>query len=649
MAPTSRCHVPQLTRVALLAFFLTIASWSIVLAQDQDRVANLLDSAYAMEGQNPDSAILIYKEVYRLSEKAEYLTGMAKALHYSGIVYSDKSMYPEALQHYHKAMPLYQKDENFRGVGACFTNIGNVYRFQSQLDSAVANYQRAVDIFRQHHLHDALSQAYGNVGGVFQMMQQYNKAHQYHSLSVDAAIQSKDSLILCNALINKGTVLNDLDRIEESINSYIEAMKIAKAIDNDYVIHLAYINLADHARKAKEFDRALEYGVNALHHARKLGTPYDIADVQRRVGDIYASMGNHQEARNFYLEAVTTAREINAREVIMSSYEALHRSSASLGDYHNAYDYQTLAAQYRDSVLNEKQLQIINELEVKYQTLQKDQALYRQQLELQESRQFTTYVVGISLILFLTVVILYVQYQNRKKQHAAQLERTRQEKEIHVLQALMQGEEKERTRIARALHDEVAGLLAAAKMNLDSLTNSHTANDTYRNAVVLLDEASASVRKTAHNLMPEFLMQYGLDKALRRYCDSIGRTGELTIQYDSWGDPIALPAAFELSVYRIVQELLNNVIKHARATEAIIQLGFQEGLLSVTVEDNGVGLPPDADPTDPKSNLAFLKSRVAAINGTIDITSEPGAGVSVHIEFELASEKVGVGNSINLI
>lgn len=135
--------------------------------------------------------------------------------------------------------------------------------------------------------------------------------------------------------------------------------------------------------------------------------------------------------------------------------------------------------------------------------------------------------------------------------------------------------------------------------------------------------------------MPEFLMQYGLDKALRRYCDIIGRTGELTIQYDSWGEPVALPPAFELSVYRIVQELLNNIIKHANATEAIIQLGFQEGLLSVTVEDNGVGLPPDIDPSDPKSNLAFLKSRVAAINGSIDVTSEPGEGVSVHIEFEL--------------
>ncbi len=633
-----RRHYAQLVRVALCACFLTIFSRAVIAAQDTNIVANLLDSAYAMESQNPDSAILIYKEVYRLSEKAGYLTGMAKALHYSGIVYSDRSMYREALQRYHEAMPLYKKDENFRGVGACFTNIGNVYRFQSQLDSAVANYQRAVDIFRQRQLHDALSQAYGNVGGVFQMMQQYNKAYEYHSLSVDAAIQSKDSLILCNALINHGSVLNDLDRIEESINSYLEAMKIAKAMENDYVIHLAYINLADHARKAKEFDRALEYGVNALHHARRLGTPYDIADVQRRVGDIHASMGTHDKARTFYLEAIRTARDINAREVIMSSYEALHRSSASLGDYRDAYDYQTLASQYRDSVLNEKQLEIINELEVKYQTLQKDQAIYRQQLELQESRQFTTYVIGVSLFLFLAVVMLYVQYQNRKKQHIAQLERTRQEKEIHVLQALMQGEEKERTRIARALHDEVAGLLAAARMHLDSLTNNGTATDTSRNVVALLDEASASVRKTAHNLMPEFLMQYGLDKALRRYCDTIGQTGELTIQYDSWGDPVALPPAFELSVYRIVQELLNNIVKHAHATEAIIQLGFQEGLLSVTVEDNGVGLPPDVDPTDTKSNLAFLKSRVAAINGNIDITSEPGAGVSVHVEFELGNQ-----------
>lgn len=630
-------YTKQIVRIIFLALLTILSSRDMVAtAQDTGLVMNLLDSAYTMEDQNPDTAILINEEAYRLSEKLAYTTGMAKALHYSGIVYSDKSMYPEALERYQKALLLYRKEENFRGVGACFTNIGNVHRYQSQLDSALVNYQRAVDIFKQHSLQDAVSQAYGNVGGVFQMMQQYQKAYEYHSLSVGAAIQSNDSLVLCNALINQGTVLNDLDRREESINSYLDAMKIARAIENDYVIHLAYINLADHYRKSGDYEHALEYGLNALHHARKLGTPYDIADVQRRVGDIYAAMGKHSDAKDFYLDAVEIARGINAREVVLSIYDALHHSCSSLGDYRDAYRYQALAVHYRDSVLSEKQLQIINELEVKYQTLQKDQEIYRQQLALQESRQYNTYVAGVSIILLLAVVFLYVQYRNRKKRHIAQLERTRQEQEIQVLQALMQGEEKERTRIAMALHDEVAGLLAAAKMHLDSMTSGDVLDGTYRNAVALLDEASVSVRKTAHNLMPEFLIQYGLDKALRRYCDSIGRTGNLTIQYDSWGDPISLPPALELSVYRIVQELLNNIIKHARATEAMLQIGFQKGLLSVTVEDNGIGLSP-ADPSDPKSNLAFLKSRVAALDGNIDITSEPGAGVSIHIEFELTS------------
>ena len=105
----------------------------------------------------------------------------------------------------------------------------------------------------------------------------------------------------------------------------------------------------------------------------------------------------------------------------------------------------------------------------------------------------------------------------------------------------------------------------------------------------LLNEAASEVRKTSHNLMPEVLFQYGLDEALRRYCSSLNNSKTLEVQYDSWGAISRFHDSFELSVYRIVQELVNNIIKHSRASRAMVQVSQQESLLSISIEDNGVG------------------------------------------------------------
>lgn len=603
---------------------------------DTVRVKQLLDSAYALESVSGDKALHVYKEAIRVSKEINYVLGEAKALHYSGIVYSDKSMYPEALENYRQALSVYRRINYSRGIGACFINLGNVYRFQSKLDSALANYQKALQILARYNHKDALSQAYGNAGGVFQELKNYEKSFEYHSQSVKYARLSNDSLVLCRALINQGTVLNDLRRLDESLATQKQAMDIAEKIHDDYGLQLTNINVADHYRQLKQYPLAIRYGMKSLEYAVKLGTPYDVADIKKRVGDLYAANGEHDRAKGLYLEAITLSEGIKAIEISVSAYRALHTSHALLGDFRQAYKYLGLEKQYQDSILGEKQLKSVNELEVRYRTLQKDEELARQQLQLQQSRQYVVYSFGAALILLLLILLLAINYFNRKRNHQRKLQEVERERKIQVFQAVMQGEEKERVRIAHDLHDGVAGMLAAAKMHLDSLAligQSVTQNRSYHQAVALLDDASTSVRKTAHNLLPEILMLHGLDKALQRYCSSISNDKQLKIQYDSWGGIGRYVDNFELSIYRIAQELLNNIIKHAKATEAIVQLSYRDHTLSITVEDNGVGLSSEKS-IDEGFGIASLRSRVQMMRGKIDIVSNPGEGVSTYLEFD---------------
>ena len=138
--------------------------------------------------------------------------------------------------------------------------------------------------------------------------------------------------------------------------------------------------------------------------------------------------------------------------------------------------------------------------------------------------------------------------------------------------------------------------------------------------------------------MPEVLLQHGLDEALRRYCNNVNNSKVLQIQYDSWGEVDRFNDSFELSVYRIVQELVNNIIKHSKATQAIVQLSQQDDMLSISIEDNGVGFSNNENGKD-GMGLRSLQSRIKAMNGKLEMESSQQSGVSAYLEFEIAELK----------
>ena len=207
-------------------------------------------------------------------------------------------------------------------------------------------------------------------------------------------------------------------------------------------------------------------------------------------------------------------------------------------------------------------------------------------------------------------------------------------KELLLMEALMEGEEKERNRIARDLHDEISGMIAAAKMQFEALGNKlHEAPalKEFVQGMDLLGKAARQVRATSHNLMPEILLENGLREALRRYCSSISHDN-FNINFLCIGEIGRFSAGFELSLYRIAQELVGNIIKHSKATEAFIQLSMQQNLLSVTVEDNGIGF--NASQSTKGTGLKSVQKRVEAMNGSMELCTEPDKGTSIYLEFE---------------
>ncbi|HMP93172.1 MAG TPA: sensor histidine kinase, partial [Phnomibacter sp.] len=331
------------------------------------------------------------------------------------------------------------------------------------------------------------------------------------------------------------------------------------------------------------------------------------------------------------------------RMEIADAYNTVAMACEALGDVPAALHYKNLYVQLHDSLLKKEQLDRINALEVRYRLAEKERVLAESQLKItQTTQQVRTRNLAIALFasimaLGLALLILWRRRQiHQQRLQNAQVEAIQKNLEIERLKAGMEGEEMERSRIARDLHDGIGGLLSAAKMNLELVNQKMgpQAPQDLREGITLVQEAASELRKTAHNLMPQILLTDGLAKAIEGYAKRLIGQRSIAFTMQVLGNPIALPPDMEFSLLRTLQELVHNIVKHAKATEALVQINYSNGqVLDITVEDNGGGF--DLNAQKQGMGLQNIQQRVSLLGGHLDVQSSFGRGTSIYLEFAL--------------
>ncbi|MGF1636923.1 MAG: sensor histidine kinase [Cyclobacteriaceae bacterium] len=233
--------------------------------------------------------------------------------------------------------------------------------------------------------------------------------------------------------------------------------------------------------------------------------------------------------------------------------------------------------------------------------------------------------------------------KNKDKLAKIKVEKQTLERERQVIKALMEGEEKERHRVSRELHDVVNGNLAAMKLNLNLANNN--------NYDELLDQTMNEIRRLSHNLMPDVVKKFGLNVALDQYFAGFSDAYGWHVDFQFIGEASLLTDEASLHVYRIIQELINNSIKHAGANELLVQLIVNEGKLSITVEDNGKGFDIVKAKSTYDNGLGMglnnLENRVNYLNGSFDIQSSSETGTSIYIVIPINEKQQHDTNSDN--
>jgi signal transduction histidine kinase len=303
-----------------------------------------------------------------------------------------------------------------------------------------------------------------------------------------------------------------------------------------------------------------------------------------------------------------------------------------------------------DTLANTNLVHATQDLETKYETEKKETQIVvleregeLQKLRLRQKNGLIWGLAALSGLLFLAGFLSIRNLRQRRrlaeqevKIQQQQITQLKQEQQLSVADAVLRSQEGERSRLARDLHDGLGGMLSGVKQSLNGMKGNQILSET--GAIALgqvigdLDRSIGELRHIARNMMPEALVRFGLKDALHDYCDHLRLTSGLVVHYQAYGLEKRLPQQTEVILFRIAQELLNNIVKHADAKQVLVQLIENDGRVTLTVEDDGKGFDPEKLKIAPGVGWLNIQSRVEYLGGTLDLRTEAGKGASVSIE-----------------
>lgn len=617
---------------------------------DTQRVKLLMELGNNVGYYDAKTALAYAQRSLDLSKKIKYRVGEGRAHYLLGNTYLDLGEYQQSKTHLDAAEKVFKGLKRLDMLGKIHNARGNWHYLQSELWHAADEFGAAIDLF--HQLKDTLLEVfpYQNLIAVLGETKNHQQAINRSKNLLKIVQKRGDSLQMAYSqyyLANNYVALNQLDSAQsylQNLQTFIQnSLDYGLAADANHLIGLYHY-------KRQQYPQALRFYQEAL--AKALRGNYQLAQYHQAIGRTYLQLNDLPQAYTYLYRAENEALSAESRDVYYQICRDLGDYYLKIGQPAQAYRYLEQYTQLNDSILLAETRQYSSYLEAAFENERKESEILRLKTEkLEQSlalKQRNTYLL-LSLGL-LAILGVYFGFKTRhdqqrrqlleqdKKLQAEKILALEKEQQVISLQSMITGQESERNRIARDLHDGLGGLFSTVKMYFSTLQHEQPSLGThplFQKSMELTHSASEELRRIAHNLMPEVLLKLGLVNAVQDLCNNIESSRLLHISLQAYGMESRLNAHTEIMLYRIVQELLNNILKHAQATEVIIQFNRHEEKLNITIEDNGRGF--NVDENSAGAGLSTIQSRVNYLNGDLNIDSTQGLGTTVMMEFLLSS------------
>ncbi len=506
---------------------------------------------------------------------------------------------------YEKCIPIAKETGNNLNLSNYYIAVGIILLNEINLDNALKNFNNANEILEREK----------NTQEVVEM-------------------QVKSNLYITEAYLRKREFGN-AEKFLTISHNYLTQLP-------DSHLWTEYYNISSiFYQQTGNYEKALMEANHGLAIAGKTNNFYDVVRLTYMKGLILKRLGRYNEAIEILKELLHEKNATLVKMNIGNVYHELAGAEAERGNFEAAYKYALERIAVTDSMYDENNHEFIAEMETKFRTAENEKRIAQNELEINKKNQYM-WMLGTAAFLFLILgLFAYVYFKNKRKlaiereiNLQQKLKQKEQEEELKLTQAVLDGEESERQRIAKDLHDGLGGMLTGVKLKLSSwsLQNlNDRQSESFNPIIEQLNNTTTELRRVSRNLMPESLLRNGLEMALGDLCEFYSNE-KTVISYVPLNLKDTLPLNQQINIYRIIQELLSNVVKHAEASVVLVQCTQNDNQFLITVEDNGKGMDINNALKEKSLGLKSMRNRVEFLKGQLEITSAPGEGTTVEIE-----------------
>ena len=505
--------------------------------------------------------------------------------------------------------------------------MANAYYYKGELDTAIKYYLKVAEILEDGGNPIHLGYLYSNIATLLGETNNDDKQLEYLQKSYKLLEENNDERLIATITSNLGLAYYYVKDTANTIKWSEKALKLSE-LSNDLMAKTqSFLTLS---LIEKDLNKSFQYAEQSVKYADELKDKTHQARAYYRYADVLNQLGESEKALHYAEQAVSFAKEIGDNITLPRASYTAAIIAYNRGLKAKASDYFHIYAIIKDSITPIENARQINEIQTKYETEKKEKQIAEQELKIQK-QQSDLLLAILSGSLLISILGGAIFYNKRKQQ--AKLKQLQQEKENAILNSFILGEERERKRISHELHDGVAAMIGAAKMSLESIPHLPQEKRMEQLAKVerILERSHADIRHIAHNLLPTVLEKEGLIPATKHFVSEINETKLVNIFItDKDSKAEKLSPQLQLILFRVIQELVNNIIKHSQAQNAEIRFGNSPNGLQIEISDDGIGYEDVHDSGN--QGLYSITKRLKSIGGNFKITKRKAGGTQAKVE-----------------
>ncbi|GEM_PF-6864169 len=659
-----------ITTILLIVHILSINSQSVDILKDSCKHTSgktkadlLLKIGKIYKQTLYDSAIIYFRKAYEVSNKSNYDYGQAESLLYEGMTLYNKSKDTLCIDRVLNATQIYKNINDYRGIIDSYASLAYIYCNYGNINKSMDFADKAIILSESISDSVYIAKAYTSKGDILIKTSNFNEAIKFQFKAINIYNKLKDYTEEARLHISISNTYTLLDEYKHGILYLKKALIYLESIDTTWDLGSAYVQLGGLYKQVNKLDSASLYSRMGQKIMHKFGDEYSIAGININIGNIEKARGNYHTAIKCFNEAlifmqnhkqlyyvamintnigntlmlqnkfqsaivkyknsIAISKQIKSQRSLYNNYNQLSIAYSSIGNYKEAYLYINKSIAIKDSIFTSERYREVQDLETKYQTEIKEKKILLQTSKLNQKTMIINTFIAIAAFIIISSVILFKNYTKKKRLQLELIKKKEQlvneeynnlykEHKIRISESNLEGQEQEKNRIARELHDGICSELSGIKLQLEAgMLNNES-------AIHKIQKVYSDTRKLSHEMTLPLIADADFDVLIKELAVSmLKKEIKHNVVYSNQSDGYDIPEKVQYNVYRIIQESITNINKHSNANSCNITTLLSSNQLICSIKDNGNGI---ADNTY-GFGINNIKKRVNTLNGKLEIDS----------------------------